>query len=186
MNQTLIIIGVVAIVLLSIVGRCISISNNINRLRIKVEEGDSGIDVALAKRYDVLTKMIEVVKGYTKHEKETLIEVTKLREHMTLEEKKEANLSMNKGFDKVNAVVENYPDLKASENFKTLQKAVVDVEEHLQAARRLYNSNVSAYNQYIETFPNSIIANMKGSKSKGFFEADEKMKDNVVIDSKEI
>ena len=171
----------IGIVLLIIIIWCISISNKFNRLGIRIEESTSGIDVALTKRYDVLTKMIEVVKGYTKHEKEVFFKVVELRNNMTIKEKNEVNALMNDDFDKIRVLAEDYPELKASENFRTLQKAIVDVEEHLQAARRLYNSNVSAYNELLLSFPSSIIASLKGLKRKDFFTAKEEEKDNVNV-----
>lgn len=171
---------IVLILILIIIIWCISTSNKFHKYIIKIDEASSGIDIALTKRYDGLTQMIEVVKGYSKYEKETLLEIIKLRQNMTIKEKTEVNHSMNKGFKKINAVVENYPDLKASENYKTLQQSIIDIEEHLQAARRLYNSNVSIYNQSIISFPSSIIAKCKGLKKKDFFETEEK--ENIKIE----
>ena len=178
METVLIVVGVVLFI---IIIWFISVSNKFNRLIIKVDEAISGIDVALTKRYDVLTKMIEVVKGYTKHEKEIMFKIVELRSNMTIAEKSKVNEAMNENFDKINILVENYPNLKASDNFKTLQKAIIDVEEHLQAARRLYNSNVSAYNELLLSFPSSIIASLKGLKRKDFFTAKEEEKDNVNV-----
>ena len=160
----------------------ISVSNKLNRSVVKIDESLSGIDVALTKRYDVLTKMIEVVKGYAKHEKETLFEIIKLREGMSIKEKNEVSQSMDEALKKINLVVENYPELRSSENYKTLQQSIADVEEHLQAARRLYNSNVSLYNQLLVSFPTSVIANSKGLTKKDFFEADDTKKEDVKID----
>ena len=159
----------------------VSVSNKLNRCLVKIDEADSGIDVALTKRYDVLTKMMDTVKAYAKHEKETLFEVINLRKGMTIEEKNEVNNKMNHNLEKIQVLVENYPELKSSENYTTLQKSIVEVEEHLQAARRMYNSNVSMFNQMIVTFPNSIIANMKSMKQKEFFEADSIKKEDVKI-----
>ena len=156
--------------------------NGIKTSDLKVTEALSGIDVALTKRYDVLTKMIDVVKGYTKYEQETIFKTVELRKNMTMKEKNEANMLMEENMQKINVLAENYPDLKASENYKTLQKAIADVEEHLQASRRLYNANVSSYNQKIVTFPTSIIANNKGLTRKEFFSADEKKREDVKID----
>ena len=172
---------VIVVIVLIFVIWYISVSNKLNRSVVKIDESLSGIDVALTKRYDVLTKMIEVVKGYAKHEKETLFEVIKLREGMSIKEKNEANQSMDEALKQLNVVVENYPELKASENFKTLQQSIADVEEHLQAARRLYNSNVSLYNQMIVSFPSSVIAKGKGMTKREFFEADETRKEDVKI-----
>lgn len=166
-----------AVVVISI----IVMSNNLNKALVKIDEASSGIDVALTKRYDVLTKMIETVKGYAKHEKEVLFDVVKIRKGMTIEEKNEANKQMDETLSKINVLAENYPDLKASENFKTLQDSITDVEEHLQAARRLYNANISSYNQMIVTFPISIIAGSKGLTKREFFVAEEHKKQDVEI-----
>lgn len=173
----IIVLVLIAVVVISI----IVISNNLNKALVKIDEADSGIDVALTKRYDVLTKMIETVKGYAKHEKEVLFDVVKIRKGMTIEEKNEANKQMDETMSKINVLAENYPDLKASENFKTLQDSITDVEEHLQAARRLYNANISSYNQMIVTFPISIIAGTKGLSKREFFVAEEHKKQDVEI-----
>jgi len=172
---------VIVIVLLLIIGWIIGTSNKLNRTIVKIDEADAGIDVALTKRYDALTKLIEVVKGYAKHEKETLFEVVSIRQGMTIEEKNKANHIMDENMHKAEFLIEEYPDLKASENFLDLQATIVDVEEHLQAARRLYNSNISTFNQMIVTFPTSIIAKSKGLVKKDFFEAEEKKKEDVEI-----
>ncbi|MEE3343027.1 MAG: LemA family protein [Bacilli bacterium] len=174
-------IGIVLLIII-VIGWYISNLNNLRRSNIKIDEALSGIDVALTKRYDVLTKMIEVVKGYAKYEQETLFKIIQVRENMNIKELKEAKESMDDGFDKINALVENYPDLKADESFKILQKTIVDVEEHLQAARRLYNSNVSLYNQLVESFPTNVIANANGMKKRDFFEAEDKARENVKVD----
>lgn len=179
MNGLIIAIVVVVLVLLI---WFIAVSNKLNKAIVKIEEADSDIDVALTKRYDVLTKMLDTVKGYAKHEKEVIIETIKLRKGMSISEKNEANNKMDEAFGKLNVVAENYPDLKASENFKTLQLSISDVEEHLQASRRLYNANVSRFNQMIVTFPTTIVAGMKGLKKKDFFEAEEIKKQDVKIE----
>ena len=168
-----IVIAVIIVVLIIVIS-IISISNKINKAIVKIDEASSGIDVAL-------TKMIDVVKSYAKHEKDPLFEVIKLRKNMSIEEKNAENKKMDENFSKINIVAENYPELKSSENYKTLQQSIVEVEEHLQAARRLYNSNVSIYNQMIVSFPISIIAKSKGMVKKDFFEADETKKEDVKI-----
>lgn len=173
---------VIAVVILIILIWFISTSNALNKAIIKIDEANSGIDVALTKRYDVLTKMLDIAKGYAKHEKETLFETIKLRKDMTMAEKSEANNKMSDAFGKINALAEGYPELKSSENFKALQLSVSDVEEHLQAARRLYNANISSYNQMIVSFPTSIIAGMKGLTKKDFFVADDAKKEDVKME----
>ena len=159
----------------------ISTLNKIKRLFIKVNESLSGIDIALTKRYDVLTKLVEVVKGYAKHEKEVLIKVIELREKMSVNELRDANKSMNENFNYVNVLVENYPEIKADEHFRILQKSIVDVEEHLQAARRVYNANVSRYNQVVLSFPSSVVAKINNYSELEFFEANDVAKENVNI-----
>ena len=176
------IIIICAIVIFILFISIVSLSNKLNRAIIKIDEASSGIDVALTKRYDVLTKMMEVVKKYTKHEKETLFEIVSLRKNMTIDEKRIENEKMTQNFDKINVLTESYPELKSSENYKTLQKSILEVEEHLQAARRLYNSNVSLYNQMLVSFPSNIIASCKGMKRKEFFEIDSTKKEDIKID----
>lgn len=131
------IITVIIVLLVCIVIWYISTSNGIKRSQLKVEEAESGIDVALTKRYDVLTKMLDVVKGYQAHEKTVLTELVKLRSGMTMAEKNVANQKMEQLTKDINILAENYPELKSSNNFMELQKAITDVEEHLQAARSL-------------------------------------------------
>lgn len=177
-----IIIGIIVLILVIIIVWYISTCNRLKRAIVKIDEADSGIDVALTKRYDVLTKMLDVAKGYAKHEKETLGEVIKLRKGMSIAEKQEANHKMTDTLGKINVLAEAYPELKSSENFKALQLSIADVEEHLQAARRLYNANISSYNQDIVTFPTSIVAGMKGFTKKEFFEAEDAKKEDVKME----
>ncbi|MBQ9198664.1 MAG: LemA family protein [Lachnospiraceae bacterium] len=172
------IIAIIAVILLWWIGTY----NGIKRLDIKVNEGLSGIDVALTKRYDVLTKMLDVVKGYQRHEKEILTEVIKLRSGMTMQERNTANHQMDTAFGRINILAENYPELKSSNNFIQLQNAILDTEEHLQAARRLYNANVTAYNEKIVTFPNSVVASSMGATSKEFFEAEAVKRQDVKME----
>ena len=176
-----VVIFIVAIIFIIVLWYILTL-NKLNRAIIKIDESSSGIDVALTKRYDVLTKMIDVVKGYAKHEQETLFKVIELRSGMTVQEKNEVNKEMDENLSKINVLAESYPELKASENFKTLQQSIADVEEHLQAARRLYNSNVSMYNQSVVSFPTSIVAIINGFVKRDFFEAEETKKEDVKID----
>ncbi len=156
--------------------------NGIKVAQLKVKEALSGIDVALTKRYDVLTKMVDVVKGYQKHEKELLTEVISLRMGMSMQERNAANAQMNALADKLNVFVENYPELKASANFAELQKAILDVEEHLQAARRMYNANVTSYNAKLVMFPSSVVAGAMGATPEEFFAAEEAKRADVKMD----
>lgn len=164
-----IIIG--AIVLLILIWY-ISVLNGLRRAAVKIKEAESGIDVALTKRFDVLTKMLDVTKAYAEHERTTIMETIHLRKGMSMSERNDVNQRMNEAMGSINAVAEQYPQLRSNENFKQLQISITDVEEHLQAARRLYNGNVSSYNQSIVSFPQSIVAGMASMSQKEFFEAD--------------
>lgn len=176
------IISVIVVVLIVLVFWYIAVANGIKVAELKVKEGESGIDVALTKRYDVLTKMLDTVKGYQKHEKVVLTEIVKLRSGMTMAEKNKANRAMDALSKDINILAEDYPELRSSTNFTELQKAIVDVEEHLQAARRLYNANVNAYNRKIVVFPNSIVANNMHAVKKDFFEAEETKRQDVKME----
>lgn len=172
----LIVLGVIIVLILL---WYISTYNSIKVAKLKVSEALSGIDVALTKRFDTLTKMLDVVKGYQQHEITTLKEIVSLRKNMSMSERKEANAKMDQAMSQINVVAENYPELRSSENFVTLQKTIADVEEHLQAARRLYNSNVTAYNAKIVMIPNSIVANQIGATPAEFFEAEASKREDV-------
>ncbi len=178
-----IVIGVIVIIIL---WWYIGTLNSLRRLEVKIEESISGIDVALTKRFDLLTKMLATTKGYAKHEAETLENVIKWRSgipaNATMEEKNEFAASMSKVVTGLNAVVEQYPELKANQMFAQFNVTIIDTEEHLQAARRLYNSNVSALNRRIVTFPTSIVANAANIQKKTFFEAEEMKRQDVKIE----
>jgi len=174
---------VIAGVLLLIVFWYIGTMNQLRQLELKVNEAESGIDVALTKRFDMLTKMLETTKGYAKHESETLEKVVKWRsgipQNATLKDKEEFLGQMNQVASGIDVVVEKYPDLKANTVFLELQAAVANTEEHLQAARRLYNANVTRINHVIVTFPQSIVANAIHMEKKPYFEAEEKKRQDV-------
>ena len=174
-------IGILVVAVIVIIW-IISTSNRFKILLVKISESSSGIDVALTKRYDTLTKTMDVVRAYAKHETETFEKVIKLRAGMSMAEKNEANHSMDEVAHRINLVAENYPELRSSENFKQLQAAIMDAEDHLQAARRVYNMNVSAFNQKMLVFPDSIIANVAHYTPREFFEADEIKQMDVNID----
>ncbi|MFP4078013.1 MAG: LemA family protein [Candidatus Izemoplasmataceae bacterium] len=178
----LIVVGVLALIILF---WYIATMNNLRQLEVKVEEAESGIDVALTKRYDVLSKMVETVKGYSKHEQETFVEVVKWRnqqpKNLSVKQKEEFMQKLDLVQSGINVVVENYPELKAEKAFSNLQHSISDVEEHLQASRRLYNANVSRINSRIVTFPISIVARKIGMEEKPFFEAEMSKRADVDI-----
>ena len=186
-GSTGIIVAVVIIVVLviALVGWWISTSNKFKRMGVKIDEAESGIDVALTKRFDLLTKALATVKGYAKHESETLEKVIKMRtpaSNASLAEKQEFANATGQALNSINVVAEQYPQLKADTQFTSLQNHISDVEEQLQAARRLYNANVSAYNQAIIVFPGSLVANSMHLTKREFFEAEETKKADVIIE----
>ena len=157
---------ILVLVIIVPIGYYISVYNDIQRLSVKIDEAFANIDVALAKRYQVLTQLFEVAKGYAKHEKETIVAIVKVRQGMSLDEKEEAMETIEREYSRFFAISESYPELKADQLFLNLQHGIRDTEEHLQAARRLYNSNVSRFNQRIQTFPGNQIANSHGHKAQ--------------------
>ncbi len=185
MNPVVIVLIVVFVLLVLPALWFVGVMNTLRQLEIKVEEAESGIDVALTKRFDVLTKIVNTVKGYAKHEAETFENVTKWRaglpKKLSLSEKQEFMGKMDAVQTGINVAVEAYPELKAEKLFSNLQASITDVEEHLQAARRLYNSNVSTINSMIVTFPRSIVAGMIHVERKEFFEAETSKRDDVEI-----
>lgn len=177
--EALIIVAALVVVLLIIY---ISLSNKLSRAVVKIDEAESGIDVALTKRYDVLTKQLDIVKGYAKHESETIEKVIELRRGMPMAEKSAAAAAMSEMQKSINVVAEAYPELRSAENFRSLQNAVNDTEEHLQAARRAYNANVSSYNQMLVVFPSSVVAGMRHLTRRDFFEAEETKRADVKME----
>ena len=164
------------IVLITVVW-AVKTSNNIKRMEIKVDEAFSGIEVALTKRYDMLTKMLDVCKGFMKHESELFSKVISLRQGMSLGEMGRADREMGELTGRLFAVAENYPELRSAQVFAELQQGVHDAEEHLQAARRLYNANVSNYNAAIAVFPDKLLA--RGRSPREFFEAEDTRREDV-------
>lgn len=184
MGWEIIVIIIVALALI-VFGWIISTTNAFRRMLVKIDESESSIDVALTKRFDLLTKMFSAAKGYMKHESETLQKVVAMRQPghgASMAEKQEFANELTRGLQAINVVVEQYPDLKASQNISKLQDATMEVEENLQAARRVYNSNVSYYNQKVVVFPSNIIANWKKFEKRAFFEAEALKREDVKFD----
>ncbi len=180
----IVVVAVVLIAVIAIVAWYIVTMNWFRQTKVKVEEANSGIDVALTKRYDLLTKALASVKGYAKHEAETLSKVIGMRtgniNELSLDEKSKLNAQLSEVQRGINVVVEQYPQLKADTQFTLLQNQTADCEEQLQAARRVYNSNVSIFNQKRVTFPDSIVAKRIGfTQDLEFFKADEEKRQDV-------
>lgn len=159
--------------------------NAFRRMLVKIDESESSIDVSLTKRFDLLTKMFSAVKGMMKFEQETLLKVVEMRQPAhtaSIQEKQEFANEVAKGLHTLNVAVEQYPTIKSSENVLKLQDAMVEVEENLQASRRIYNSNVSIYNQRVVVFPSNVIANWKQFEKRDFFETEDIKKQDVQFD----
>ena len=181
----IVIAAVLLLLIIIIIAWWISAGNRLRREQVKIDEAASGIDVALTKRFDLLTKSVATVKGYAKHENETLTNVIAMRRpasDASMADKAAFSSQVSAAFRSINAVAEQYPDLKANANFTALQNQISEVEEQLQASRRVYNSNVSIFNQEIVVFPTSIIAHHYGFKKRDFFEAEEAKREDVKIE----
>jgi LemA protein len=179
------VLGVIVIVVVAIIVWWIKTMNWFNRMVEQVNESLSGIDVALTKRFDLLTKQLGVVKGYAKHEYETLtktIEARRPSSQSTLADKEASANAMTDVLRQLSVVVESYPNLKADAQFTSLSNQIVDIEEQLQAARRLYNSNVKYFNQRLVTWPASIVGKHYGHSKFEFFEAEESKRADVKIE----
>ncbi|WP_448384400.1 LemA family protein [Desulfosoma sp.] len=163
------------VVMLGLLG--IAVYNRLVRAKNLVEEAWSGMDVQMKRRTDLIPNLVETVKGYMHHERGVLEQVTTLRARSlaaaTVEERAAAEGAMSRALGNLFAVAENYPDLKANQNFLELQKALSDIEEQLQLARRYYNGTVRDLNILIESFPSNLFASFFGFRKAAFFQIDE-------------
>jgi LemA protein len=162
------------------------IYNSLIVSRNKVKNAWSQIDVQLKKRYDLVPNLVETVKGYAKHEKQTLEKITSMRSQAmqakTTSEKMKANDKMSKAIGGlINAVAENYPDLKASQNFMMLQEELSGIENKIAYSRQYYNDSVMRFNNKIEMFPTNVFAKMFNFKQKDFLETEQKEKEPVKV-----
>lgn len=181
MDILLIVLAIVAVIVVF----AIAVYNSLIVLRNKVDEGWSDIDTQLKRRYDLIPNMVETVKGYAKHEKSTFEEVTKARtmamDAKTPEAKAQAENMLTSTLKSLFALAENYPELKANQNFMDLQATLREVEEHIQMSRRYYNGTVRDFNTKLQVFPNNLIAGMLGFKEREFFEIAEEERKNVKV-----
>jgi LemA protein len=172
-------IVIIVIVVLVIVGVLIviSVNNSMIGARNRVDESWSGIDVQLKRRHDLVPNLVETVKGYATHEREVFEKVTEARAEATKAhtpaESAQKEGQLTAALTDLRAVAENYPELRATENFQKLQNELTEIEDEIQASRRIYNSNVQAYNTKIQVFPNSVIANNRGFTPREFFEIED-------------
>jgi LemA protein len=176
-----ILLGIVVVLILWF----IAIYNGFIKLVTRAEEAWADIDVQLKRRYDLIPNLVETVKGYATHEAGTLQKVTEARtaamNAQGVEAKGQAENMLSGTLKSIFALSENYPDLKANQNFLELQKELSDTENKIQAARRFYNTNVRDLSIAIKTFPKSIVANMFGFKEKEFFALEEGSVEKEVV-----
>lgn len=181
MNWWIILIIVVVLIVLYV----ISVYNSLVNLKNQVEDQASQIDVELKRRFDLIPNLVETVKGYTKHEKETLEGVIKARNSYTtansLGDQLKADGELTQAISKLFALTESYPDLKANENFNSLQSELSEIEQKIVYARQFYNDSVLKLNNKVEMFPSNIIAKMFNFSKKEFFEASTAERENVKV-----
>jgi LemA protein len=182
MTALWIVLGIVAVVLLGAVW----IYNRLVTLRTRVDNGWSQIDVQLRRRADLIPNLVETVKGYATHERELFEHVTEARARSIgaagVSEQAAAENQVTAGIRQLLAVVENYPDLKANENFLALQEELVGTESKIAYARQFYNDQVMRLNTLVRSFPSSLVANTFGFEERPFFEIDEPTRGPVQVD----
>ncbi|PIN79579.1 hypothetical protein COV16_03525 [Candidatus Woesearchaeota archaeon CG10_big_fil_rev_8_21_14_0_10_34_8] len=175
----------VLIILAVVVLGIIILYNSLIRLKNQVENSWAQIDVQLKRRFDLIPNLIETVKGYAKHEKELLTDITKARTAFmkaeSVGDKAKAENMLEGTLKSLFAVSENYPQLKANENFLQLQEELSGTENKIAYARQHYNDMVMEFNTKIQAFPNNVFANMLGFKDKEMFETTEEEKKNVKV-----
>jgi len=180
-----IIIAVIAVVLVAL----IAMYNGLIRLKNRVDEAYSDMDVQMKRRYDLIPNLVETVKGYAAHEQGTLEKVITARNQAmsahqggTANEQVQAENFLSSTLKSLFALTENYPDLKANQNFLELQQELTDTEDKIMASRRFYNGNVRDFNTQIQTFPTNIFGRMLGFTSREYFEIkDEAQKEAVKV-----
>lgn len=180
-------IGLILIIIVAILALWVVMTyNGLIRLKNRVDEAWSDIDVQLKRRYDLIPNLISTVKGYATHEKELFERVTEARTQamgaQNPADKEKAENMLSGTLKSLFAVAENYPDLKANQNFLELQRELTDTEDKIQASRRFYNGNVRDFNTKIEVFPTNIFAGMLHFVKREFFQADATEKENVKVE----
>lgn len=172
---------IIVIILILILLAIIFKYNRIKTLSNKVKQSKSSIDVYLTQRFDLIPNLVNCVKGYSKYENDLFENITELRSKYNQSKNLNDGSNLNKKFNDIFLLQEKYPELKANNNFLDLQKSVSKMESQLQAARRLYNSDVTMYNNSITTFPGNIFASVFCFKEEELFEIDELKKVNINV-----
>jgi len=173
MTVVYVLIGLIVVIILWVIG----VFNSLVRLKNQTQEAWADIDVQLKRRYDLIPNLVSTVKGYAQHERELFEKVTEARSRAMQaqgpEEKGKAENMLSGTLKSLFAIAENYPNLKANENFAKLQDELSDTENKIQAARRFYNGNVRDFNTKIQSFPTNTIAGMLNFKQFEFFELEQ-------------
>jgi Uncharacterized conserved protein len=173
-------------ILILLIGYIISTYNRLVSNKNSLDESFSTMDVYLKKRWDLIPNLVETVKGYAKHEKDLFKEVTELRsksyQDLSIDEKNEINKRLTTTLNKLIAVAENYPELKANENFLDLSHELKNTEQDIANARKYYNANVKVYNNQVMIFPSNIIAKIFKFEKASMFEIEETERQNVKVE----
>ena len=178
-----IILAIVVVIIIAI----IAIYNSLVTIRQRVKNAWSQIDVQLQRRFDLIPNLVETVKGYMEHEADVLTKVTDLRsswaEAKSVDEKAKLDNQLSESLKTIMAVAENYPDLKANQNFSELQTELTNTENKISYSRQFYNDTVTRYNTKLEMFPSNVIASVFNFKAEDLFEvADAEARQNVKVD----
>ena len=178
------VINVCLVVVVIATSAIILLYNGLVKAKNSVKRAESGIDVVLKQRFDVIPNLVECVKGYSTHESETLEQVVAQRNAYNNSQEiniKEAE-NLNRSINRIIAVAESYPDLKANGQYLNLQEKLSRIEDQLQYARNIYNNEVTKYNNLIETVPSSLVAKIFAFERADLFSIDDGDRENVVID----
>ena len=151
--------------------------NRLVQLRNRTDNAWSQVDVQLRRRYDLIPNLVETVKGYASHERQTFEEVVKARaaaqDASSVEEQAEAENMLTGALRRLFALAEDYPELRASENFQNLQQQLAETEDKISIARQIYNDTTLSYNNAVQTVPSNIVANMFGFETREYFEVED-------------
>lgn len=173
------------VIVLALVAFVILTFNSLVTLKNRIDNAWSQIDIQLKRRYDLIPNLVETVKGYAKHEKEVFENVTKARAGLmnatTVAEKAKADNMLTSTLKSLFAVSENYPQLRANENFKMLQEEVSNTENKIAYSRQFYNDSVLEFNTKIQTIPTNIFAGMMGFAAREFFKTEGVERENVKV-----
>lgn len=177
----MIILIIIAILLIIIIG----MYNKLVKAKNRVKQAESGIDVYLNQRFDLIPNLVECVKGYSKHEKDVLENITEMRAKYNQNKNIKKAEELNNSLNKLMLIAESYPELHASEQYLNLQRTLTKLESQLQAARRIYNTEVTEYNNKIKVIPSNIVAAIFGFKEAKLFEIEEYKRENININLKD-